>query len=174
MYVSVLSALITLIPLQTQQGQREDNPPAVIQATGIGKPPRGRPAAQSRLMARRAAEVVAIRTLAAKVRGLAVDPTKGPGSLTTVSSRSLSDGRVEVTVEVPLTRFGTRDGPPAVGQTAVQARRARIRARLAVEDARIRSFNRRIEVRITEIERRLSASWRAIRRNSDREVSGLE
>jgi hypothetical protein len=135
MHVSVLSALITVMPLQVQQGQRDENPPAAIRATGMGKLSPGRPSAQSRLMARRAAEVVAVRNLAAKLHGLSVDPTEGTRRITTAicvrgirygSSRLLPDGQVEVTVELPLTRRGTRDARTAVGQSAVQTRLSRM------------------------------------------------
>ena len=170
MCVPVLSALIVLMPLQVQQGQRTENPPAVIRATGIGKPPHGKPTAQSRLMARRAAEVVAIRNLAARVHGLTADPTEGTSRITTVtqisgfrhvSSRSLPGGRVEVTVELPIARFGAGESLYGVGRPAVQARLAQIRAQVEAVAARVQVLERRIEARIAEIERELSASWRA-------------
>ena len=175
MCVPVLSALIVLMPLQVQQGQRTENPPAVIRATGIGKPPHGKPTAQSRLMARRAAEVVAIRNLAARVHGLTADPTEGTSRITTVtqisgfrhvSSRSLPGGRVEVTVELPIARFGAGEGLYGVGRAAVQTRLARIRTQLEAVAAHVKSVERRIEARIAEIERELSASWRAFRGES--------
>ena len=175
MCVSALSALIALMPLQAQQGQPVENPPAVIRATGIGKPPQGRPAAQSRLMARRAAEVVAIRNLAAKVHGLTVDPTEGTGRMTTaarirgfryVSTRSLPDGRVEVTVELPLARLGEHAAAIALERPVVQARWARAKTQVAAVNARIKSLKRRTKARIAEIERELSTSWYALLRGS--------
>lgn len=180
MHVSILSALIALTPLQVQQGQRDENPPAAIRATGIGEPPPGRPSAQSRLMARRAAEVTAVRNLAAKLHDLPVDSTEGTGRITTAtcvrgfrygSSRLLPNGRVEVTIEFPLTRRGACDAPTAVEQPAVQARQSCIGARLATVDTRIKLFKSRTEVRTTEVEREFAASRRAIRREPVREAT---
>ena len=87
---------------------------AVVRVTGIGRPPSGRSGAQARLMAQRAAEVVAVRNLAAQLSG--VEPNESgqqtvgcPEGLIRgfryLPARQLPDGSVEVTVELPLSRL---------------------------------------------------------------------
>ena len=72
--------------------------PGVVRAVGIGKPPRRMAGARAKLMARRAAEVRAVRNLAIKL---------GYGRRTTVrgfryvSTEYLVDGSVRVMVEIP-------------------------------------------------------------------------
>jgi len=69
---------------------------AIVRATGVGRPPARMAGPRGRLMARRAAEVVAVRNLATKL---------GHGRRATlrgfryVSTRYRPDGSVEVTVE---------------------------------------------------------------------------
>ncbi len=74
-----------------------------IQAVGIGYPPPRMPGAQGGLMARRAAEVGAVRNLAIK---LGVGPQGRLPTFRYVSTKQLLNGSVEVTVEttVPIGR----------------------------------------------------------------------
>lgn len=87
---------------------------AVIRAVGIGRPPEGKTGPQATLMARRAAEVVALRNLAAMVEGQHVSQSPG-GEITATTKgfiagytllppRTLPDGTVEVAVELPVMR----------------------------------------------------------------------
>lgn len=68
----------------------------VVSATGVGYPPRRMRGVQARLMARRAAEVTAVRNLAARI---GLSPGSHLGSFRYVSFRNLPGGAVEVTVE---------------------------------------------------------------------------
>jgi len=84
-------------------------PTAAVQAVGIGYPPPRLPGVRGRLMAQRAAEVVAVRNLAVK---LGVGSQGRLPSFRYVSTKHLLNGSVEVTVEttVPVGRSTT--APP--------------------------------------------------------------
>ncbi len=71
----------------------------VIQATGVGHPPRGMTGPRAKLMARRAAEVTAARNLQLKL-----DPSgRAPvPSFRYVATKYLAGGAVEVTVEAKV------------------------------------------------------------------------
>lgn len=71
-------------------------PSEIVRATGIGRPPIGPPPAQARLMARRAAEVVAVHNLALKLGLPSGTRVRGFRYLPPIYH---PDGRVEVTVE---------------------------------------------------------------------------
>jgi len=70
--------------------------PATVTARGMGFPPRHMRGAQAKLMARRAAEVVAVRNLAAQ---LGLPAGARVRSFRYVSAQELPGGAVEVTVE---------------------------------------------------------------------------
>ena len=70
--------------------------PGVVRATGIGKPPRRMADARAKLMARRAAEVGAVRNLAIKLGYGQRAVIRG---FRYVSTEYLADGSVRVTVE---------------------------------------------------------------------------
>ena len=83
----------------------------VVRAAGIGRPPHGRSQAQAKLMAHRAAEVVAVRNLTRKVTGHREPTSMASVRSSTcaqlsgyryVSERWLPDGSVEVIVETPV------------------------------------------------------------------------
>ena len=87
--------------------------PLLVQAEGVGKPPTTGTPAQKLLMARRAAEVVALRELTKKVRGAAVSPD---GKTEWVSGlvrghqfsppQQLPDGSVRVIAQITLDQLG--------------------------------------------------------------------
>ncbi len=71
-------------------------PVVVVRATGVGHPPPRMAGPRGRLMARRAAEVVAVRNLATK---LGMGHRAALRGFRYVSTRHRPDGSVEVTVE---------------------------------------------------------------------------
>lgn len=86
------------MPLAAEQPPLFDTAaePQVVRATGIGRPPKHLQGPRARLMARRAAEVVAVRNLARKIPAPFARPVR---NFRYVAERNLDDGRVEVTVE---------------------------------------------------------------------------
>ena len=80
----------------------------VIRATGVGHPTPGLPPAQAKLMARRAAEVRAVRALAAKMGYHRRATIRG---FRYVSTTYRPDGTVEVVVEYPVPARGTSSRP---------------------------------------------------------------
>ncbi|MFH1110861.1 MAG: hypothetical protein V1790_16935 [Planctomycetota bacterium] len=74
-------------------------PSATVRAVGIGYPPPRMHGAQARLMTRRAAEVVAVRNLAAK---LGLGPRARLPAFRYVATKHLANGSVEVTVETTV------------------------------------------------------------------------
>lgn len=138
-FLAVLIASGTFGPGTTQPAA-VDEAPAVIRATGIGRPPAGRPPAQARLMARRAAEVVAVRNLAAKVYGHHVESSGGTQRTTVrglirghryLPARVLPDGRVQVTVELPVRQIHGNYTNLTDRLTRVKSRLAQTKADLA-------------------------------------------
>ena len=93
----------------------------VVRAMGIGRPPRRMKGARAKLMARRAAEVVAVRNLGRK---MGYGPRASIRGFRYVSTEFLIDGSVRVTVESPWAprppkpkagtspRSGTAEGSP--------------------------------------------------------------
>lgn len=77
------------------------SPAQLIHATGVGYPPPRMQGARARLMARRAAEVVAVRNLAIKLGHRGRARIRG---FRYVSSTYRADGSVEVLVEYPADR----------------------------------------------------------------------
>ena len=121
MHAACLVALTVLMSPPHRVCAAVQGAPSVVQATGIGKPPAGRAPAQAYLMARRAAEVVAVRNLAAQLAGANDGPSASARGVRLqatlrgfryVAVRTLSDGRVEVTVEMPLR---PAESPPVTG-----------------------------------------------------------
>ena len=103
----LMAFLMVCVTLDGSLGQGAS--PAIttkVQAVGIGYPPRRMPGTQGRLMARRAAEVVAVRNLAVK---LGVGPQRHLPTFRHVSTKHFLNGSVEVTVEtmVPVGRNTT-------------------------------------------------------------------
>ncbi len=96
--------LITIIIMSLTVGdtvhQNGSSPTTVtVRATGIGFPPAKGRAEQKRLMARRAAEVVAVRNLSAK---LGPESSRHLPPFRYVSTQEHPNGSVEVTVETEV------------------------------------------------------------------------
>ena len=113
MHAVLILALVAAAPAEAPK--RADTPvPVFIRAAGIGRPPPGKSGRQAWLMARRAAEVVAVRNLAAKLEvsspkrqdghygHYAVTAPRLVRGFRYLPPRTLPDGRVAVTVEMPL------------------------------------------------------------------------
>ena len=97
-------------PLPGGRGAGCPEPVRAVQATGIGHPPPGLEGARARLMARRAAEVVAARNLARKLGCRRRATLHG---FRYVSTDHLPDGSVRVTVECPRSTASANPGPQA-------------------------------------------------------------
>jgi len=163
---------------QAQATHVEPPAPAVIRATGIGKPPPGKPAAQARLMARRAAEVVALRNLAAKLHGQHV--VAGGDRLEArtealirgfryLEPRFLDDGVVEITVELPLpTLISNHDSIASrisLLETELRDTRARL-TQLTESDAAARTEIEQARARIARLEAWIQAQAAASERSA--------
>lgn len=135
--------------VESLQGGRIDWESGWALATGLGAPPRGADRAKARIMAERAATVVARRNLLEVVKGVQVDSSTTVENFMVVSDlvssrvegvlehpevlgrRDLSDGSVEVTVGVrlngplagavlpPEAAFAPRPAPVAPQQPAI-------------------------------------------------------
>jgi hypothetical protein len=95
-------------------------PSATVQAVGIGYPPPRMRGAQARLMAGRAAEVVALRNLAAKLR---LGPRAHLPAFRYVGTKHFTNGSVEVTVETIVT-VGPVARPGSTATSGARPRRA--------------------------------------------------
>ena len=84
-------------------GGSPPTPSATVQAVGVGYPPPRMQGVQARLMARRAAEVVAVRNLTAK---LGLGPRARVPAFRYVATKHLANGSVEVTVETVTPHAG--------------------------------------------------------------------
>jgi hypothetical protein len=132
-----------------------DESQAVIRASGIGRRPAGKTPAQAKLMARRAAEVVALRNLAAKLHGQGINDDGDRIEARTealirgfryLPPRELQDGSVEVTVELPL--------PTLMGNhTIVADRVSQVEEELAAMRAEMRQLREQESVMRAELER---------------------
>lgn len=120
---------------QTADSQLVD----AIRATGIGRPPEGKTPAQARLMARRAAEVVALRNLVRKLNDEQVTGEDGTFTATTdgfirgfryLPPVEHPDGTVEVVVELPLRQAYDNHAQAADRVAFLEAELARTRAEL--------------------------------------------
>lgn len=135
--------------VESLQGGRIDWESGWALATGLGAPPRGADRAKARIMAERAATVVARRNLLEVIKGVQVDSSTTVENFMVVSDlvssrvegvlehpevlgrRDLSDGSVEVTVGVrlngplagavlpPEAAFAPRPAPAAPQQSAI-------------------------------------------------------
>ncbi|NUQ50146.1 MAG: hypothetical protein HUU27_09550, partial [Phycisphaerae bacterium] len=163
MHASLISLLILLGPVPNQDPQpspaqpptQAASEPAVIRATGIGRPPQGKPAPQAKLMARRAAEVVALRNLAAQLEGQALSESNGRISARTetlirgfryLAPRDLDDGSVEITVELPLPTL-------MHNHTAVADQTVQLESRLQAAQAELEALKNDLATSRLEAER---------------------
>ena len=134
-----------------------DQTQPTIRATGIGYPPRHLTGPRATLMARRAAEVLAVRNLGAKLQANQTtfrhNGTEYRQTNTTIRgyrylpARNLPGGAVEVTVEwgpptaSPIQSVATQ---PAPSQAEVQRLRAQLQAERQAAQAQIEALRQEI------------------------------
>ncbi len=140
--------------------------PVTVRATGVGRPPARLTGTQARLMARRAAEVVAVRNLAAKLAGRSHDCTGGNMPTNTmrtvmrgyryVSAKELPDGTVEVVVEVTVRDLPGKAVEVVSSEANWEMELRSMRQALLLE-------RRRLELRIEHAEREVATLAAALR-----------
>ncbi len=143
--------------------------PLIVQAEGVGKPPeRGTPT-QKLLMARRAAEVVALRELTKKVRGSVVS---SDGKTEWVAGmvrghqfsrpEKLSDGSIRIVARITLDQLG---GNYRTLWIQTQSERAAALAReqsLQAELQRTRMVNAQLQAQLTQFQQGMARQLAAI------------
>ncbi len=107
-FLVLAMALVVVLPLVADDGRKNPQEGLVVRATGKGYAPKGKPGKIGELMAKRAAKMVALRNLLAKLGRLS---PKGDGvgwlqgyvrGARVVSEKLRKDGGWDVTVELPL------------------------------------------------------------------------
>jgi hypothetical protein len=107
-----------VVVMLTGETVKENSCGAVLESTGIGKAPKGRGMAQSKLMAERAAKVRAYRNLVQAVDSLNTVLPSGSGSVSTtgfikgariVEKKYLPDGQVEIKIALDVNFMNQND-----------------------------------------------------------------
>ena len=182
-----LMLIAAVLCAAAQTASAEPPRETTIRATGIGRPPKHMTGPRAKLMARRAAEVVAVRNLAAKLQGQMV-PTGRAGIARSrldgvvrgfryLPPRELPDGTITVTVElgppetahIPAGEQAVRlDGPTAEPPARrdqhaaqwhhqVQMQMADLRAQIDRARARLEAQAARLEATIAAVQQRVEA-----------------
>ncbi len=156
-------------------------PRTTLRVTGVGYPPARLSGPRARLMARRAAEVVAQRNLAAELArlstgvggaGVAHRPSARIAGFRYVAQRDLPDGSVEVTIEWPAVTAGVRGWTPAASQPISRAAASAIRLPRPAVAAAPQAQLRELRLRIEHLERELGRVRALLRRLEPRSATG--
>lgn len=156
-------------------------PRTALRVTGVGYAPARLSGPRARLMARRAAEVVAQRNLAAELARLST----GVGGVRVahrlsariagfryVAQRDLPDGSVEVTIEWPARTAGVRGWTPATSQPISRAAASAIKSPRPAVAAAPQAQLRELRLRIEYLERELGRVRALLRRLEPRSATG--
>lgn len=157
--------LIAAIPAQAQRMtavEHRHDAPQVVRATGVGRPSAGRSAAQARLMAKRAAEVGAMRNLMQKIAG--EQPRTGTEEVITEGFISgftyhppvyRPDGSCEVTAEISVGQLHANYRTQSHRVAQLEAAVAQTRDALREQELQAEQARREIEIRLQAVQQQL-------------------
>lgn len=178
-----LIAIMLVMGAATADSTSQPAAGGVIRATGVGYPPGHMTGGRARLMARRAAEVVAVRNLAVKLSGRQPQ-TADVGSTysrlnTTIQGfrylppRHLPDGSVEVTVEMSLTSASSSSRRAGAEPPAAQSGPGASQPTHPVSQIQAHAFRFSLERVLERLEQTL-AEIRSILAKLPRELSDVD
>jgi hypothetical protein len=171
--VQTLAIIALLFCSGASDEDQASSKPAVVQASGVGRPPPNMTGPQAKLMARRAAEVIAVRNLAARLQGRAAQhASTGTGHASVdalirgyryLPATVLPDGSVEVTVELPLPMLTHNHEQVADEAATLRAQLHELQDRLAREREQTRAALAELKRKVDALVQELIELRRAVR-----------